>query len=150
MHVQSTPDRIFPLLCPAREYDWVETWKCELIHSDSGFAEQDCVFKTRHEDVEEVWTVVRYEPDRLIEFLVSSKYRVMRYRFTLSPDGQDRTRIDIEQIATSLNREGDHNVEDPHFAFHMKTLEIMLDHYLNTGNMIAGSEAVEKAMKDIH
>jgi len=40
------PEVLFPLLCPVREYEWIEPWKCDMIYSDSGFAEQDCIFQT--------------------------------------------------------------------------------------------------------
>lgn len=44
--LNGTKEQIFPLLCPIREYDWIENWSCDLIYSDSGFAECDCVFRT--------------------------------------------------------------------------------------------------------
>jgi hypothetical protein len=147
MHVSASPDRVFPLLCPVREYEWIETWKCEMVHSKSGFAELDCVFKTRHGDTEDVWTVSRYEPNERIEFVVNSVFRVMRYGFTLSQEGERATKIVIEQTATALNREGGRHAEDPQFEIHMKTLEIMLNHYLLTGKMITDSEAIEKATR---
>ena len=46
MQLASSPEKIFPLLCPTCEYDWIDTWKCRMIYSDSGHAELDCVFKT--------------------------------------------------------------------------------------------------------
>lgn len=144
MHAASTPDRVFPLLCPVREYEWIETWNCEMIHSNSGYAELDCVFKTNHGDVEELWTVSRYEPNEIIEFVVSSKFRVMRYRFTLIPEKDTGTRVEIEQTATALSLEGEKHVEDPHFELHMKTMEVMLNHFLETGKMVSNEEAVRR------
>ena len=44
MTLSGSPEQVFPLLCPTREYDWIETWQCELIYSDSGFAEPGCIF----------------------------------------------------------------------------------------------------------
>ena len=44
--LKGTPDDIFPLLCPVREYEWLETWQCEMIYTKSGFTELDCIFKT--------------------------------------------------------------------------------------------------------
>ena len=145
MHVSAVPDRVFPLLYPVREYEWIETWRCEMVHSKSGFAELDCVFKTRHGDVEDVWTVSRYEPNERIEFVVTSVFRVMRYRFTLSPEGEHATRIVIEQTATALNRENEKHAQDPHFEIHMKTLEIMLNYYLTVGSMISKEQALTLA-----
>ena len=45
--VPATPDRVFPLLCPVREYEWIPGWECDVLHSVSGVAEEDCVFRTR-------------------------------------------------------------------------------------------------------
>jgi hypothetical protein len=142
MHVSETPEKVFPLLCPVREYDWIETWQCEMVHSESGFAELDCVFKTRHGDVEDFWQVSKYQPNELIEFVVSSKFRVMRYQFKLSLEGSGGTKVEIEQVATALSKVGEDYVEDTHFELHMKTLEIMLNHYLTTGTMMNNEEAL--------
>ena len=43
----ASPEKLFPLLCPARECDWIQGWDCELIYTDSGYAEDNCVFQTR-------------------------------------------------------------------------------------------------------
>jgi hypothetical protein len=33
--LEANPNAVFPLLCPVREYEWIESWKCDLIYSDS-------------------------------------------------------------------------------------------------------------------
>ena len=40
------PEKVFPLLCPVREADWVPGWQYRLIYSESGVAEDGCVFST--------------------------------------------------------------------------------------------------------
>lgn len=47
--IEAPPARVFPLLCPVREADWLEGWGeiVEMVHSDSGLAEDGCVFLTR-------------------------------------------------------------------------------------------------------
>ena len=30
IEVEAPLEEVFPLLCPVREYDWVEPWKCEM------------------------------------------------------------------------------------------------------------------------
>jgi hypothetical protein len=30
----ATPDKVFPLLCPVREADWLPGWQYRLIYSD--------------------------------------------------------------------------------------------------------------------
>ena len=147
MGVSATPERVFPLLCPVRENEWIETWQCELIRSKSGFGELDCVFKTRHGDVEDVWVISKYQPNEFIEFVVSSRFRVMRYQFKLSLEGRSGTKIEIEQIATAVSKEGEDHVDDPHFEMHMKALEVMLNYYLTTGKMMKDEEAVHLAQQ---
>src|SRR5690349_16831929 len=46
------PERVFPLLCPVREADWIPGWRYKLIYSDSGVAELGCVFTTQDPTVE--------------------------------------------------------------------------------------------------
>jgi hypothetical protein len=30
-HLLASPDKVFPFLCPTREYDWIEPWKCRMV-----------------------------------------------------------------------------------------------------------------------
>jgi hypothetical protein len=36
--VAAPPDRVFPLLCPVRERDWLEGWEADMVYSASGVA----------------------------------------------------------------------------------------------------------------
>ncbi len=137
MHISATPGRVFPMLCPVREYEWIETWGCEMIYSRSGHAELDCIFRTRAGNLEDIWEVSRYQPDEIIEFVVYSAFRLMRYQFKLSPEGKGSTKIEVEQVATALRKDGENHVDYPQFTLHMKTLEVMLNHFLPTGKMIS-------------
>ena len=44
------PEKVFPLLCPVREEEWVPGWQGRVIYSQSGVAESSCVFATPNED----------------------------------------------------------------------------------------------------
>jgi hypothetical protein len=35
------------LLCPVKEYDWIDILQCELVHTNSGFNALECVFKAK-------------------------------------------------------------------------------------------------------
>jgi hypothetical protein len=69
MTVDAEGTAVFPLLCPVREYDWIDVWSCDVIYSESGIAELGCVFLT---DLPgrgtETWVVTRFEPEFVIEF----------------------------------------------------------------------------------
>lgn len=57
------PEKVFPLLCPVREAEWVPGWQYRLIYSESGVAGDGCVFLTPNgAGPETVWMVTHYDP----------------------------------------------------------------------------------------
>lgn len=117
MTVPARPERVFPLLCPVREYDWIPTWTCEMIHSVSGVAEDGCVFRTHfpRDGGTMTWVVSVYEPPLRIEFsCVAPERFVMRLKIRLAPGGEERTLIDWRREYLSLSEAGDR-----HLAEHM-------------------------------
>jgi hypothetical protein len=140
MFLSSTPAAVFPLLCPAREYDWIGTWNCRMVYSASGHAEQDCIFKTDFpsDGPEDTWVVSRYEPPLLIEFVRVNPLRAIRYTICLRETAAGETEADWRQVVTGLNEEGDglvRSLDEPAFGRRMEELEKMLNHYLTTGQM---------------
>ena len=140
MKLMAAPDRLFPLLCPTREYDWIDTWKCRLIYSDSGYAEPDCIFKTDFPDdgPEDTWVVCRYEPPQLIEFVRVNPLRAIHYTISLRQAAAGETEADWNQVITALNEEGNafvQKLDEASFHKRMEELEKMLNHHLATGQM---------------
>lgn len=132
---------IFPLLCPIREYDWIEPWNCEMIWSESGIAENNCIFKT---DLPgrgtEIWTVSRYEPDVAIEFVrFCTDQAVIKLDVTLHPTMTNITEIQWTHVSTGLNEAGNLWVEeqtDSRYRKEMQGLENRLTHFLETGDIL--------------
>ncbi|MBI4832883.1 MAG: hypothetical protein HY801_15290 [Candidatus Lindowbacteria bacterium] len=58
-------EKVFPLLCPVREYEWIHGWVCDMVYSDSGIAENNCIFKTEfpHGLGEGIWVVSKYDTE---------------------------------------------------------------------------------------
>jgi hypothetical protein len=139
-HLNFTPEKIFPQLCPTREYDWIETWKCDLLYSKSGFAELDCIFTTHFSGSEkETWVVDRYEPNELIEFVRTAESRVIRHSIRLSNNNDGSTTLFWHQIITALNENGNRYVENcsnEEFRQQVQALEKMLGHFLEMGKML--------------
>lgn len=91
MHLPVPPEKVVPLLCPAREAEWIPEWSAEILHSVSGVAELGCVFRTRDAaGRERIWTVSRYEPEagRLQYVQFVSGLWVMRLDLALEATGQ--------------------------------------------------------------
>lgn len=139
-NLNSNPETIFPLLCPEREYEWIESWKGKIIYSNSGFAEPDCVFYTELPGgIKDIWIVDRYEKNALIQFIRFTEARVIRYSITLTDNHNGTTTADWEQTITALNEEGNEYIRkfsDADYQTLIRSLEKRLNHYLETGNML--------------
>lgn len=139
--LKGSPSEVFPLLCPVREYDWIQIWECEMIYSDSGVAEKNCIFKTNyHEDISErTWVVTIYEPNERIAFIVSSADNIIDFTITLI-NGKDGTTVaEWKQVVTALTPAGEEyiNTLTPEkYEKEKIMLENMLNHYLTTGEML--------------
>jgi hypothetical protein len=139
--LEGKPEAVFPLLCPVREHEWIEPWKCDLIYSETGFAEQDCIFQTDfpHDGPRDTWVLCRYEKPRLVEFVRVNGIRAIRYTITLHQTKNGKTESQWSQLITGLNDEGDRFVSrasDEEFEHRMEMLRKMLNHYLSTGQML--------------
>ncbi len=136
-HVDATPEAIFPLLCPVREFDWIPTWDCELVYTESGVAEEGCIFLTDSEEGgRDTWVVSRFEPPKRISFVRVNRLRVIRYDIGLEAQDDGSTRLSWEQEITALSDEGDRHVaaqSQEEFSGLIGKVEQMLEHYLKTG-----------------
>jgi hypothetical protein len=149
MTLEAPPRQVFPLLCPVRESEWIETWRCEMIYSESGVAEAGCVFTTDFpDDGKDVWVVSRYEPDRAIGFVRTSELRTVTYDIRLSETADGKTTAMWSQTLTGLNPEGNRAVEGASpeaYAALMTALQEMINHFLATGKPLhVDAEAVSR------
>lgn len=143
-HINGSPSDVFPLLCPTREYEWIEGWSCELIKSASGFAEPNCVFSTTLPHAkQELWIVSRYEPARAIEFVkFAADFYVVKFNITLSPLESGRTLAVWSHIFTGLTDAGNAYVDrfdKSAYRTRIEHVEKQLNHYLATGQMLVAA-----------
>jgi len=141
MKLEAGPADIFPLLCPVREYEWIQPWDCEMLYTGSGRAELDCVFKTSfpEDGPEDTWVVSKYEPPARIEFVRINSLRSIRYSIELSQQGDGTSEAVWQQVITGLSFAGDKFVagcSDEAFHNRMAMLQNMLNHFLKTGEML--------------
>ena len=62
--INGTPGQVFPLLCPVREVDWIPGWTTDWVISQSGVAEQNCIFQTPPRPgagVASKWVITRHD-----------------------------------------------------------------------------------------
>jgi len=145
MALNAAPEAVFPLLCPVREYEWIDVWDCRMVYTGSGVAEADCVFTTdfAHHGGAETWVVSRYEPPRAIEFVrFSPGQKVVRLAVTLTLMGSDRTTATWKKVFTGLSDAGNRFIETAAgelFDLEVARIEALLNHFLDTGTMLTGT-----------
>lgn len=135
------PERVFPLLCPVREVEWVNGWCPRRVISESGVAEAGCVFLTPEPGGREsVWVVTRHEPAARVSFLkVTPGVTVGEIDIRLS-EAEGGTAAEVSYAYTALGPEGESAVAaftaDGYRAF-MREWEAELNHFLRTGEKLA-------------
>lgn len=143
MMLDFTPEQIWPELCPVREYNWIESWECELVHSVSGYNELGCVFRTElpTEIEPETWVTSRFDVNERLEFIRSNSHRTIRFVIELEPT-EHGTRMTWTHHVVPLTEEGREYFNGKQKAFDtaMELLERMLSHYLQTGKMLTGED----------
>lgn len=155
MQINASVERIWPQLCPVREYDWIEMWDCAVLHSDSGYNELGCVFTTDFpaEYGEEVWLTSRFDVNERLEFVRTNSTRIIHFCIELAPNATG-TRLTWTQHVTALNQRGNQYVADKPEAFtaQMAVVKHMLEHYLETGDMLMGKDPgiLEGAKAHVH
>lgn len=140
--LDGTPADIFPLLCPVLEYRWLPDWRCKMFYSQSGAAEKDAVFHTTERPgVILVWTVVTYEPDTFIEYLMTSGTRgVIRLSIALEQGPGRKTHVTWRMLFTSTSALAAglfrRLFSEEGFAKMIDDRKKQLDHFLATGKML--------------
>lgn len=135
------PDKVFPLLCPVREAEWVPGWKYRLIHSHSGFAELGCVFTTPNDDDSETtWVVTDYLPLQRIAFAwVWPGMIATRLTIDMEPIANDRTNSKITYEYTALSTAGERELAHYDAGWYIAKMEEWqgaINHYLETGTIV--------------
>jgi hypothetical protein len=154
----ASPERVFPLLCPVREADWIPGWRYKLIYSESGVAELGCIFTTEDRVVESekylsrsngsdsvatesTWICTDYDPAAFrIAYVWIKPGRVATELWIQLSADSGQTRSHIRFRYTGLSAEGNREVESydrAWFENKMRGWETAINHYLSTGKMIA-------------
>lgn len=135
---------VFPLLCPTREADWIPGWDAELVFTESGFAEENCVFKTSHATgrADEVWIFTGYELNSYVEFVRFQEDQIVRARISLEEKVSGTTTGTWDILYTGLTESGNQKIAeidegDPHRA---RSMELMVNFYLEHGKSITLEE----------
>jgi hypothetical protein len=142
--INGTPGQVFPLLCPVRETDWIPGWTTDWVISESGLAEQHCIFQTPPRPggggQPTVWVITRHDADAFeVEMIkVTPAFTVGHLQISLAARGETGTSATIAYEFTSLGALGDKYLEGftaQWYEAFMQVWERQMNHYLETGEL---------------
>ena len=136
---ETTLERIFPLLCPAREADWIPGWDSELIYTKSGYAEDKCVFRTNKSNSagEGLWTFTGFKLNEYVEFVRFQRDMLLHCKICLTQNKDGTTTTTWKTISTSLSEKGNKEIERMSVDKKHNPVIQLMDYYLKNGKMIS-------------
>ena len=134
---------VFPLLCPSEEVDWVDGWKdvCDIIYSESGIAEEACIFQTVIPGEEKaIWFCSKYNlKGTEIEYIKHILEKaIIQWKMIVKDQSENKSSISVTYNATSLTEQGNQFVAklmEIEFPNLMDRLEDSINYYVSTGKM---------------
>lgn len=140
--IKARPEKVFPLLCPVREAEWLDGWQYSMIYSASGLVEEGAVFKTPHPGEEDtVWVVTKHDITtyevEFVRFTPNSRTCVLKIK--VIPKDDVSSHVDIIYIYTGITPEGNSFVEDlteEKFLEAVTFWEKSMNYFLETGNKL--------------
>jgi hypothetical protein len=140
--INARPEKVFPLLCPVREAEWLDGWRYDMIYSESGLIEEGAVFSTPQEGEEDtVWIVTRHDPsEREVEFVrFTRESRVCVLKIAVRPKESHGSHVDISYTYTGITPAGNDfidNFTEEGFLDAVTFWEKSMNHYLETGTRL--------------
>ena len=140
--IDGAADRVFPLLCPVREMEWLDGWAYRMVYSASGVVEDGAVFATTAPgEADTIWCVSRHDPgQRRVEFVrVTPGSRTCQLRLSVTPEGDSRCYVDVWYSYTSIEKAGDAFIDawsEEQFVTFMRFWERSMNHFLATGQKL--------------
>ena len=149
----TTPETIFPLLCPAREADWIPGWKTELIFTESGYAEDKCVFRTDKSNSagEGLWIFTGFKLNEYIEFVRFQRDVLRHCKIHLTQNEDGTTTASWKTISTALSEKGNKLLDNisTKERKHPPIFEL-IDYYLRNGEMISKLSHIKNKIHGRH
>lgn len=112
LRFNSFSEKVFPLLCPVREKEWIPGWDFEWIFSKTGLIGECCLFKTKEYGEDTFWFVVEYDQIKFRIVFVQFVPDLLTARFTVHLVEQGgKTIAQVEYVFTSLSEKGKEYIE---------------------------------------
>lgn len=149
---KTSPEKIFPLLCPAREADWIPGWNLELIYTSSGYAEDKCIFRTNNSNSagEGLWSFTGFKLNEYIEFVRFQQDLLLHCKICLTQNKDGTTTASWKTISTALSEKGNKIIESMSGDKNHNPVIHLMDYYLKNGKMISKLSLIKNKIHGQH
>jgi hypothetical protein len=142
--VRGGADRVFPLFCPVREREWLESWNPGVVYSQSGLAEPECVFTSADRNGDTIWVVAHHDPHaRVVKMVrVTPGFTACVLDISVVPVSSSECEVAVTYSHTALSEAGEIFVDaysDEAYRKMMAHWQTALDFYLAHGSPLPGS-----------
>jgi hypothetical protein len=140
--INATPDKMFPLLCPVREADWLDGWRYNMIYSESGLVEEGAVFSTSYEGEDDtVWIVTKHDSKiHEVEFArFTHNSRTCVLRIAVNSKDENSSYVDVSYTYTGITPAGNDfidNFTEETFLEAVTFWEKSMNYFLETGERL--------------
>jgi len=144
--IAAAPQKVHALICPVKEAEWLDGWQYDLVYSETGRAEEGCVFTSRSAgEADTIWLITKRDDRRYeTEFArITPESRVAKLTIRVRPAGRDRSEVHITYVFTALSEAGNRLVDAfsaENFAKDMQFWEASMNHYLKTGTKLKSAD----------
>jgi len=139
---KTTMEDFFPLLCPAREADWIPGWTADILFSEAeGLVSPNGVFRTDETNTAwgpGLWYVIGYEKNTFIEVLRSKTNTIMQMRVEAKENGDGTVTGTWDITNSAITKAGNQEVQEfeEKIKKESKGIPMIIGHYLETGEMM--------------
>lgn len=139
--IHASPEIVFPLLCPVREAEWLDGWTYHLIYSESGYAEEGCVFSTSYQgEKDTLWIITKQDKNnheiQFVRFTPDSRTCVLDI---LVKPKEDISTVYITYTYTAISNEGNLFIQgftEDKFLDAVRFWETSMNYFLKTGKKL--------------
>ena len=140
--INATPDKVFPLLCPVREAEWLADWQHHMFYSESGLVEEGAVFSTPYGGEDDtIWIVTKHDSStREVEFArFTNNSRTSLLKVAVIPKGVHHSYVEVSYTYTSITPAGNDFVDsftEDAFLEAVTFWENSMNYFLETGERL--------------
>lgn len=134
---------IMPLYCPVKEMEWCEYWSPQVVYSNSGLVEEDCIFIEPNDDTDIIWIVTEYnvEAGHVEMIYYEPGIAITKMEIQTQPTTKKTTSATVTYTKTSIGDKGDKvlkGLSQEKYNTMMMAWEKAMNYYLKTGKMLKG------------